>query len=490
MPAGKLLAAAGFDWYWIPMMKRSRFAICFLAAAVALSLLQPVCAQFSLYAPRDHYLLLNGDRIASKKGVELVLGSPEKHPKNPLMVEDKPWEPRYDNLYPNVIFDPFEKFYKAWFGPFIVCESTTQTPPEKREELKYLGSHAGRKRESGVLYGTSHDGVLWNKPLLDLNKWDDGAKTNILLRGPHGAGVFRDARDSRRRFKMLYKDGDSLKVRFSKDSIRWEDPLPAEGAEAPGDTHNWPFWAPTRNEYVAITRLWEDVDGKRVRVVGRTASKDFLKWSKVEPVLKGLSPDQQVYAMPVIYHGGVYLGFPAIFDTKTDRVHAELAWSPDTIRWERLNAGIPFLSNGETGGYDWGCVFVGSVVLMNDGARIFYGGSDGPHSGWRKGSLNLAKLQTDRFAGYKSTGPEPGNLLLKPLPYPGGKLRLTADIEEGGSVTISAEDTEGTNVVTEVTITKSGVDIPVEATIPGSTKELVITIRVDRATVYAVGFGK
>lgn len=29
----------------------------------------------------------------------------------------------------------------------------------------------------------------------------------------------------------------------------------------------------------------------------------------------------------------------AIFDTETDRVHTELAWSPDTIHWYRIDEG-------------------------------------------------------------------------------------------------------------------------------------------------------
>ena len=239
-----------------------------------------------------------------------------------------------------------------------------------------------------------------------------------------------------------------------------------------------------------MTQLREDKSGKPVRSVGRSESKDFRKWSSVEPVLQGLTPDLQVFAMPVIFHGGVYLGFPAIYDAKEDRVHTELAWSPDTVRWERINPGKPFLPGGTKGSYDWGCVFVGSVILMNNGVRIFYGGSDGPHSGWRKGSLNLASLETDHFAGHRAAPGKPGNLVLKQLRYPGGELRLTADIRKGGSVTVSAEDASGNNVISGVKIAKGGVDIPVNASIPRDVKELAITLRLDGATVYAVGFGE
>ena len=32
---------------------------------------------------------------------------------NPMFTEDKPWEVRIDNGYPNVIYDPEEKIYKC-----------------------------------------------------------------------------------------------------------------------------------------------------------------------------------------------------------------------------------------------------------------------------------------------------------------------------------------------------------------------------------------
>ena len=187
-------------------------------------------AQYSLYAPRNHHLLLNGDLVASKTNVELVLGKPAKHGENPLMVEAEAWEARYGNLYPNVIFDPFEKFYKGWFGPFIVCESTAHTPEADRNKRHYRGPHAGTKRESGVLYGTSHDGVLWNKPLLDLHKWNEGDKTNILLRGAQGASVFRTSRDRSRLFSMIYRDetDGGLKIRFSANGVQWQKAQPVE----------------------------------------------------------------------------------------------------------------------------------------------------------------------------------------------------------------------------------------------------------------------
>jgi len=59
--------------------------------------------------PNDaKYLLLDSRIIARYEGVHYALGAVEKEKHNPLFAEDKPWEPRFDNLYANVLFDEEE----------------------------------------------------------------------------------------------------------------------------------------------------------------------------------------------------------------------------------------------------------------------------------------------------------------------------------------------------------------------------------------------
>ena len=59
------------------------------------------------------FLLLNDEIIEEVENSEIVVGSSTKHPKNPLFIEDKPWEKRFDNLYGNIIYDRNEKIYKC-----------------------------------------------------------------------------------------------------------------------------------------------------------------------------------------------------------------------------------------------------------------------------------------------------------------------------------------------------------------------------------------
>lgn len=80
----------------------------------------------------DRYLLLDSRIVENTENAELRLGTVRKDPRNPLFMEEKPWEPRYDNVYANVIYDKQDKLYKCWYSPFIIDERTTSTPEDKR----------------------------------------------------------------------------------------------------------------------------------------------------------------------------------------------------------------------------------------------------------------------------------------------------------------------------------------------------------------------
>ena len=350
---------------------------------------------------RSNYLLLDSRVVADAENARLAVGSVKKHPSNPLFAETLPWEVRFDNLYANVLYDAEAGLYKCWYGPFIVDPACEKVPRDKREPGKYIPTlrATGKRRTMGVAYATSRDGIRWKKPRMDIRLWNEKRKTNLVEIGPHGAGIFYDRRDPdpKRCYKMFFKEEDDVCVAFSPDGLHWSELKRCPEIDAAADTHNNAIWVPELNRYTGITRLWKGGQ----RVVGRTESTDFLDWTKAEEVLRGTKP-LQVYAMPVFRYEGVYLGLPVIFDTNRDRTHTELAWSPDTIRWHRIDPGTPLIPNGpRRGDYDWGCVYAADapVVLENE-IRLYYGASNGPHTDWRDGFLALATLPPDGFAGY------------------------------------------------------------------------------------------
>jgi hypothetical protein len=110
-------------------------------------------------------------------GLALASGDVTKDPENPLFQQDKPWEPRLDNGYPNVVYDPESKGDGPW-------------------RLFYGGIAPGGQY---MYYANSTDGKKWYKP--SLGRYDIGQKmphlkqygknTNIFMFGG-GLGVYHD----------------------------------------------------------------------------------------------------------------------------------------------------------------------------------------------------------------------------------------------------------------------------------------------------------
>ena len=391
----------------------------------------------------DRHLLLDTRIVEEVRNAELTLGAVSKSNANPLFDEDKPWERRFDNLYANVLYDHEEQIFKCWYSPFIVSWSTKGMTIQQRKEKEY-GKH---DQEMGICYATSKDGIGWEKPELGLVEYEGNKANNILWRGggvhkewggPHGTGIFKDLRDPdpSRRYKAILKD-KILSVAFSADGIHWDPAIACPEANSAGDTHNNAFWAPTLGKYVGITRQWSKTDDKYVRQVARTESDDFLNWDETEIVMEGLDTNQQLYAMPVFYHGGVYLGLVAVHDQDTDRVWTELTWSSDTENWHRVLPGTPLIANdGEYGDYDWGCAYAAAYpIFLEDEIRLYYGGSDG--SSFQLAQrifLCMATLRPDGFAGYKATAA--ATVTTTPVFDGAATLRVSADIENAGELVV------------------------------------------------------
>lgn len=427
------------------------------------------------------FLLLDDRVVERTEGVSLVVGTAVRDPRNPLLVEDRPWEPRFDNLYANLAYDREGEIFHCWYSPFLVDPGTALVPPAERASRPYPADRLG-EREMGVCYAFSRDGIVWEKPPLALYPWD-GRPSNIVCRGPHGAGVFRDEReaDPGRRYKMILRDRAGMAVAFSADGLVWSPPLLLPEPAVEGDTHNNAFWAPTLGRYVCLTRTWERRPSgavRGVRLVARSESEDFVHWTPAEVVLRGEDDSLQLYAMPVFYHAGVYLGLPAVFDLRSDRVHTELAWSPDTVHWHRVQPGKPLLGGAaRRGRYDWGCTYAAACPLVQAGeVRLYYGASDDTHMSWRRGSLALATLRPDGFAGHQA-GDRPGSVTTQPVPWSGGPVRATVEVARGGSVQVEVVDGEGRVAARAEPLRRTASDSMLTWDRPGSVRGQAVRLR-------------
>ena len=147
----------------------------------ALCLLALVVATPGAYAQNDFlgckYSVINDKSTMdpeSYNNAEIVLApSLVKSPSNPLFGQDKPWEPRIDNGYPNVVHIPNNgnKTFELWYDSF----------------LQVSGGFI-----EGTLYAQSEDGIKWYKPDLGLVDFKGSSANNIVLTPSGGVGVFRD----------------------------------------------------------------------------------------------------------------------------------------------------------------------------------------------------------------------------------------------------------------------------------------------------------
>jgi hypothetical protein len=116
-------------------------------------------------------LFIDDYLIASRQNVARRYHPFIKHPGNPLIVVDKPWEWKVINcctVLPDESGEGFRMYYYCW--------ADRDTDPSR----------------SYLLYATSKDGLTWEKPNLGLHEWKgkgpgSGTKNNNIL--PNGCGA-------------------------------------------------------------------------------------------------------------------------------------------------------------------------------------------------------------------------------------------------------------------------------------------------------------
>ena len=414
--------------------------------------------------PRDNFPLLAFDtrNFAVTEGASLRPGAIQKHACNPLFGEDffadppRRWEARCDNVYPSVFYDADESLFKCWYKAFIIDQASNTTELAKRAKTPYYGG----KREEGLLYAVSEDGIHWEKPALGIIDFEGSRDNNLVMRrathGLHAGGVFKDARDPdpARRYKFFHQNAGAGKMAacFSVDGLTWSQPVLWRENDAVGDTHNNALWASRLGKYIGITRGWRD----GLRVVLRSESDDFLAWSAPREIMRGVDAHDQIYSMPIAAYAGLYIGLPAIFHkgrqsaSDWDTVDTELAWSGDSRAWRRICPGQPLIPRGHgaypDGEHDCGCVYAAAPFVHADRIMIYYGGSNGRHNDWREGSLNLATLAIDRWAGLAAETGRRATIVTSDLRLTADTLRINADVAAGGGIRAGIIDGGGSTL--------------------------------------------
>ncbi|MFE2336159.1 glycoside hydrolase family protein [Streptomyces coelicoflavus] len=370
-----------------------------------------------------------------------------------------PWEPRFDNGYPNVFWDPEHKKFRCYYTLFLRDPASLDTPPDQRRTRDYVIAD----RETGCCYAESTDGVNWTKPALGLVSFDGSKNNNILYEHVQGTSVLYDPEDPdpARRYKLITlreAGGTSLCVAFSSDGIHFTElkPWPANSPSPGADCHNLVFRDSRTDEYVLITRLWDS----NIRVSAMSRSADFINWSKPVEVHRGNGFDSQIYSMPVFAYGDLYLGLASLYrdgDTVLphhDTVDLALQWSVNLTEWNNVEPGdSTFIPHGEgmgkypRGDFDSSVIFSSVPVEIDDKLYFYYMGGKGRHTGWRESALGRGYIEKDKFACYESrTGNKPTSITTQGLNFFGDDIELLVDIDDGGWVEVDLMNQGGTVV--------------------------------------------
>ena len=417
--------------------------------------------------------------VGEAQGMSWTQHPGRKHPANPLVRADRPWEGWRLEIFGSVLYDEQEKQFKMWYladahgvegycaHPFFTC------------------------------YATSSDGVHWEKPLVGTLASKSGRPHNAVA-FVHLASVIKevDEPDPVRRYKMiarlwLGKPG-GYHTFVSPDGLHWtrhsEEPISPWADVITG------FWDHRRQLYVAFPKMHDaQWRGHKRRLFYTITSSDFCHWSKpvlswttdlrddagvlarlerVRPILD--RPDDPALMRTEYYGIGVYpaesctLGFPWVLTINNDArwgnhegpQEIQLAVSRDLVHWERPFR-TPVIGHGQLDQWDASYqVTAARAIDVGDEVWLYYAGANYTHgtpalyrtefeTGESTGrttrftsSIGLVTWKRDRFVSVDGPA-EGGTLTTVPVRFEGDRLEINARTAENGSVVVELCDAVG-----------------------------------------------
>ena len=374
-------------------------------------------------------LFLDDELVCRMTNLKRVLKRPVKHPQNPVIVPEHPWEKRILELYGTVLFDPARDRYRGWYLANEFKDGIPDTPEHARTAEYY------------TCYAESEDGVRWTKPLAGAKPFGNYARHNVVIPDTHGFCVLPTPDDPNPRRR--YKGAGGARFGFSTDGLEWDlrDWRPAVGKN---DTSTCVVrW---QGEYLAFVRAqvpdpnWSGV----MRGVGLSRSKDFAQWTPKETVFATDDQDSypwvQPYGLSVTPYGDVLVGILWLLhldqvagNNSRGSMDTQLVVSRDGRTWGRVADRAVFLAP-TPGSWDAGRVFPGTtMVVKDDEIRVYYTGVTTRHGDvWGAMGIGLATLPADRFVALERVdAAQPGILETYPLLLPQADLVVNADIGKG-----------------------------------------------------------
>jgi hypothetical protein len=394
-----------------------------------------------------HQLFVDDYLIASMKGLRREFGQAAKHPANPVIRTDRPWERSIGGTGSNcVLRDGLTGRFRMWYN---------------------VG-------KSAVLYAESDDGLAWRKPDLGLFEHDGSKDNNIVIPSGYIAGLVADPRAPGFHGRYMafiscdppYVDRQGFYLHVSDDGVHWTGELrrpvlapttnPLLPAVGVGDTSIFRY-DPLLGKYFCDTKfnpyfpdevlrtLLSQSDGKnRIRSRALSESDDLVHWTP--PCFTFFpdehdEPDAQMYGHIPFAYESMWLGLLRVMHiarTGWKQVEIELTYSRDGRHWLRPAKRQPFIALGPPGSWepDYSDPAFTGPLAVGDQLWFYYRGSRSASRDRQEAytsAVGLAHLRQDGFASLNA-GPVPGRVVTRPLTFDGRSLYTNVEIAEGGSL--------------------------------------------------------
>ncbi|MBP90782.1 MAG: hypothetical protein CMJ64_29405 [Planctomycetaceae bacterium] len=370
------------------------------------------------------------DRVVAKvTNLKRQLTRPAKHPANPLIVQDLPWEKRLIATYGTVLYDVPSGKFRCWY---TAGEHKDGIPddPDSPVTAEYF-----------ICYAESEDGIHWDKPLVSQKTFGRHKRHNIVIPGGHGFCVLPapDEPDLSKRYKGV---GGAV-FGFSPDGIRWET---RNWRDAVGKNDTSSCVVRWKDEYLAYVRYqvkdpaWPAV----MRGIGLSTSQDFENWTQKESIFttdeKDGYPWTQPYGLAVTPYGDQLIGI--LWLLHLDKIEGnnslgdedtQLVVSRDGRNWKRVADRATFLAPTPST-WDRGRIHAPttSMFVKDDLVYIYYSASDTRHGSgsWGSPGIGLATLPADRFVGLRQRNASAAGVLeTRLLEFSGTSLLVNADAQ-------------------------------------------------------------
>lgn len=420
------------------------------------------------------YLVFDPRLQGVGENCELKLHRFKRHPLNPVVKPDRPWE------FP----EGWRKEVDTSTNKGSVQLSCVLWEPDSQVFKMWYIFYLGFGDNFIDCYATSVDGIHWEKPNLGICTFNGSRDNNILMEGTALCNIQynpRMADTTRRYIGFEFKPSNWFRV-VSPDGLRWRrepqesvlsgypnkfmvsSPYKPASYEANlryevyGGDGLVVFWAENLEKYIAIYKVClinenpapddEPKNQHYQRAYARMESTDGMKWDAENMTMafnrdgRDMQFDEylQFYNISVHPVGDFYLAFPWLYHSNDGDFDIGFACSTDTIRWERPFRGQYVLPKGDKGQWDCGMVMTNKDLIEKDGLWWFYySGTPYLHRKYKNYcAIGLAQTPIGRVVSARSWRKE-GTWTVGPVKIAGRELLVNAAVLDSMRVTILDE---------------------------------------------------